>query len=47
MGWGGSYRGRVGHVGVGWVIQGWTGVGHAGMGWIIQEWGGVGHQGLH
>ena len=32
-----SYRGWVGHAGVGWVIQGWGGsyrggVGHAGVG---------------
>ena len=24
-GWGGSYRGGVGHVGVGWVTQWWGG----------------------
>ena len=27
MGWDGSCRGRVGHEGVGWVMQGWDGVG--------------------
>ena len=26
QGWGGSCRGGVGHVGVGWVKQGWGGV---------------------
>ena len=48
VGWGrvgGSCRGGVDHVGVGWVMQGWGwscsgGVGHVGMGW-----GGVGHIG--
>ena len=34
----GSSRGGVGHVGVGWVMQGWGGsyrggVGHEGVGW--------------
>ena len=38
MGWGESCRGGVGHVGVGWVMQGW-GVGHAG-------WNGVGNAGV-
>ena len=52
--WGGSCRGRVGHVGVGLVMQGWGGldhagvgwVGHVGVGWIMQAWGGVGHVGV-
>ena len=42
MGWGGSCRGGVGHIGVGWVMKGWGGVGscrggvgHAGVGWIM------------
>ena len=26
QGWGGSYRGGVGHVGVVWVIQWWSGL---------------------
>ena len=26
QGWGGSCRGGVGHVGVGWVMQRWSGV---------------------
>ena len=26
QGWGGSYRGGVGHEGVGWVMQGWGGL---------------------
>ena len=36
VGWGGSCRGGVGHVGVGWVGHvrlGWGGVCHAGLGW--------------
>ena len=45
QGWGGSYRGRVDHTGVGWVIQGWGwsqrgGVGHAGVKWVMQGWDG-------
>ena len=37
QGWGGSCRGSVGHVGVGWVMQVWGGggVGHVGVGWVI------------
>ena len=47
----------MGHVGVGWVMQGWggsCGVGH-GVGWVMQGWGGscggscrggVGHVGV-
>ena len=31
-GWDGSCRGGVGHVGVGWVMQGWGGMDHAGVG---------------
>ena len=27
QGWGRSYRGGVGHIGVGWVMKGWGGVG--------------------
>ena len=47
QGWGGSYRGWVGHAGKGWFIQGWGGswrggVGHAGVGWVMLGWGGVG-----
>ena len=39
QGCGGACRGRVGQVGVGWVMQGWGGsyrggVGHA-WGWVI------------
>ena len=30
QGWGGSYKGGVGH-------KGW--VGHAGVKWVMQEWG--------
>ena len=41
VGVGGSCRGWVGHVGIGW-----GGVGHAGVGWVMQEWGGVGHAGV-
>ena len=38
MGWGGSCRDGLDHVGVGWVMQVWGGscmgrVGHAGVGW--------------
>ena len=29
--WGGSCRGGVGHVGVGWIMQRWGGVGDAGV----------------
>ena len=37
---GGSCRGGVGHVGVGWVMQGWGGssrggLGHVGVGWVM------------
>ena len=28
-------RGGWGHVGVGWVMQGWGGVCHAGVGWVM------------
>ena len=40
MGQGGSCRGGVVHVGVGWVMQGWHGscrggVGHVGVGWVM------------
>ena len=38
QGWGGSYRGRVGHTRVGLVTKG--GVGHAGVKWVMQGWGG-------
>ena len=31
----------VGHVGVGWVMQGWRGVE-----WVMQGWGEVGHVGV-
>ena len=46
VGWGVSYRGGVGHIGVGWVMLGWGesckggvghvggGVGHVGVGWV-------------
>ena len=49
QGWGGSYRGGVGHTRVEWVMQGR--VGHTGVGWVIQWWGGscwgvVGHAGV-
>ena len=57
QGWGVSYRGGVGHTGVGGMIYvGWSGlyssgVGHAGVGWVMQGWGvsnmgGVGHVGV-
>ena len=41
LGWGGSYRGGVGHVGVGWVMLGWgrscrDRVGHAGVGGLCR-----------
>ena len=39
-----SYRGSVGHEGVGWVMLGgvvWGWDGHVGVGWVMQEWGGV------
>ena len=26
VGWGGSCRGGLGNVGVGWVMQGWSGI---------------------
>ena len=40
LGCGGSCRGRVSYVGVGWDIQGWGGlcrggVGHTEVGWVI------------
>ena len=43
--------GEVGHVGVGWVMQGWCGscrgrVGHARVGWVMQGWHGVRHVGM-
>ena len=43
QGWGGSCRGGVGHLGVGWVMHR--------MGWVMQWWGGscrggVGHAGV-
>ena len=41
------------HVGVGWVMQGWSeswwggscrgGMDHVGVGWVMQGWGGVGY----
>ena len=37
-GWGGSCRGVVGHVGVGWVMHGW--VDHVGVWWVMEGWGG-------
>ena len=48
VGWGASYRGGVGHAGVGGSCRGgvgWSGscrggVGHAGVGWVLQGWGG-------
>ena len=40
QGWGGSCRGWVGHVGVGWVMQG--SVDHVGVGWGGSCRGGVG-----
>ena len=58
VGWGGSCRGVLGHVGVGWLLQGWDGsscmmgwvmqgsVGHAGVGWGESCRGGVGHAGV-
>ena len=41
----------MGHVGVGWVMQGWGGscrgrVSYGGMGWHGSWWGGVGHIGV-
>ena len=52
VGWGGSCRGGVGHVGVGCVMQGWggvggscrvgVGVGHVGVGWGVSYRGWVG-----
>ena len=44
QGWGGSYRGGVGHTGVGWVMQGWgrharvgwDGVGQVEVQWVMQ-----------
>ena len=46
QGWGGSYRGGVGHTRVRLVTKGWGGscrgeVGHAGVGvrWVMQGWG--------
>ena len=42
VGWGGSCRGGVGHVGVGWGGSCRVGVGHKGWGgWVML--GGVGH----
>ena len=37
VGVGGSCRGRIGHVGVGWLCR---------LGWAMQGWGGVGHAGV-
>ena len=31
----------MGHVGVGWIMQGWGGVGYVGVGWDIHGWGGL------
>ena len=42
QGWGGSYRGGVGHAGVGQIIQGWGRVGHARVVWDGSFRGGVG-----
>ena len=44
VGWGGSFRGGVGHVGVGWggSCRGWVEVGHVGVGWAGSCRGGVG-----
>ena len=41
----------MGHVGVGWVMQGWGGscrggMSHPGVGWGGSCWGGVGHVGV-
>ena len=39
----------MGHVGVGWVMQGWGGLCRGGVGWVIYRWGGsciVGHVGV-
>ena len=50
QGWGGSYRGAVGHTGVGWVTKDW--VGHAVVGWVGHAgvggscWGRVDHAGV-
>ena len=36
----------MGHVGVGWVMQGWGGSSRGGVGhalWVMQGWSGVGH----
>ena len=51
QGLGGSYRGGVGHTGVGWVMQGWMEWGGScrggvGVGWVMQGWGGVCHAGV-
>ena len=43
---GGSCRGGVGHVGVGWVMQGWGGSCRGGVGWGGSCRGGVGHAGV-
>ena len=45
MGWGGSCRGGMAHVG---GDAGWGGgaVGHAGVGWSVSCRGGVGHAGM-
>ena len=41
----------MGHIGVGWVMQGWGGVGHVVVGWVMQGWvrscrSGVAHVGV-
>ena len=48
QGWGGSYRGGVGHAGVGgscWgvVVWGWGGACRCRVGWVMQGWGQLGH----
>ena len=36
----------MGHVGVGWVMQGWGGLCWGEVEWVMQGWGGVGHVGV-
>ena len=47
LGWDGSYRGGMGHLGwvgscrVQWIIHEWGELGHTWVGWVMQGWGGL------
>ena len=40
VGWGGSCRGGVGYLGVGWDVQGWGGLCRGRGELVMQGWGG-------